>query len=122
MSIFDDDNYFKQYPNALVLTLYHDEVELCNPLDSKAGKHKMDMYYFTLTNIPPQYRSKRSAVRLVGIVNANYVKKYGIDKILSPLLRDLTELYNGVHFDYDDKQLTVFGKVVICVGDTLGRI
>ena len=103
------------------LILYHDEVELCNPLDSKAGKHKMDMYYYTLTNIPPQYRSKRSAVRLVGIVNAKYVKKYGIDKILSPLLRDLTELYNGVVFDYDDKQLTVFGKVVLCVGDTLGQ-
>jgi len=128
-SIFQDDEYFSQNPHAIGLILYHDELELCNPLSSKAGNplsskagnHKLDMYYYTLTNIPPKYRSKRSAVRLIAIVNAKYVKKYKINKVMSPLLRDLKELYNGVTFDCEDKQLQVYGKVVLCVGDTLGQ-
>ena len=47
-SIFQNDNYFKDHPDALVIILYHDELEVCNPLGSKAGIHKVDMFYYTL--------------------------------------------------------------------------
>lgn len=120
-SIFQNDQYFKEHPEAIGLILYHDEVEVCNPLDSKAGKHKLDMYYYVIINIDPKYRSKRSAVRLVAITNAKYVKKYGIDSIMLPIINDLKKIHDGVTFHYDRCSVNVFGKVVICVGDTLGQ-
>ena len=120
-SICKNDPYFQEHPNGLKLILYHDEVEICNPLDFKAGKHKLDMYYYVLINIEPKYRSKRSAVRPVVITNANYVKKYGIHQIMDPIIRDLKKLYSGVTIHIGMQNIEVFGKIVVCVGDTLGQ-
>lgn len=45
-----DSEHFKQHelfgndPHALQLLLYFDEVEVCNPLGSRANKHKLGMY------------------------------------------------------------------------------
>ena len=32
---------FSKYPNALQVVLYYDDLEICNPLGSSAGKHKL---------------------------------------------------------------------------------
>ena len=68
------------------MVLYHDEIDVCNPLGSHATIHKLDMYYYTLANLTPKFRSKHSAVRLISIVKSNYIKKYGIEKILEPIV------------------------------------
>ena len=43
-SIFQNDDYFKEHPDALVVILHHDELDICNPLGSKAGTHKTNMF------------------------------------------------------------------------------
>ena len=120
-SLFRNDNYFKEHRTALSIILYHDELEVCNPLGSNAGVHKIDMFYYTLGNLTPKFRSKHCAVRLLAIANANLVKKYGIDKILSPIISDLKDLHDGVIMDFNNKEVEMFGKVLICTGDTLGQ-
>ena len=120
-SVFKNDNYFKANDNSLQLILYHDEVEVCNPLGSKAGIHKLDMYYYTLGNIDPKFRSKHCAVRLLAIVNAKHVSTYGINKVMAPIVSDLKKLYNGVTLRVKDSELNVCGKVLLCAGDTLGQ-
>ena len=72
-SIYQNDEYSKEHPDALVLILYHDKLEVCNPLGSKAGTHKVDMFYYTVANLGPKFRSKVAAVRLLAIANANLV-------------------------------------------------
>lgn len=118
--IYKDDPYFDK-PNSIALIIYHDEVEVCNPLGSKASKHKLDMYYFTVANIPPKFRSRHSAVRLIAVVYSSFVKEYGYNKILEQIVADLRILFLGVKITYENESLTVFGKVVICTGDTLGQ-
>lgn len=120
-SIFQNDNYFKDHPDALVIILYHDELEVCNPLGSKAGIHKLDMFYYTLANFTPKFRSKLAAVRLLAIVNANYVKKYGIERILEPIIKDINILHGGSMMTVNGIERIVFGKVLACAGDTLGQ-
>ena len=120
-SIYRNDDYFKEHNNALMIVLYHDELEVCNPLGSKAGIHKVDMYYYTIANLSPKYRSKHSAVRLLAIANSKLVREYGIDKILEPIINDLQELYRGVTFQYKSERVDIFGKVMLCTGDTLGQ-
>ena len=119
--VYKDDSYVQENPHALMLILYHDEVEVCNPLGSKSAKHKLDMYYYSIANLSPKFRSKHCSVRLLAIVNAKLVKKYGIHSIMNPIIKDLLKLYNGVTVEYEDENLRIKGKVVLCAGDTLGQ-
>ena len=79
------------------------------------------MFYYTLANFGPKYRSKLPAVQLLAIANASLVKKYGIDKILEPIIRDVTILYGGFPMNVNGVVKPVFGKVLTCTGDTLGQ-
>lgn len=120
-AIYRNDNYFKEHPDALMVILDHDEVEVCNPLGSKRTKHKVDMYYYSIANLNPKFRSKHCSVRLLAIANAKLVKKYGIEKIMDPIINDLCKLHNGIQLIYDTEIFNVFGKVILCAGDTLGQ-
>lgn len=44
--------------NVLVFQIYSDEVELADPLGRKKGKHKVVLFYWSLLNLPHQWRSK----------------------------------------------------------------
>ena len=120
-TIYKDNEYFKVYKNALAIIIYHDDVEICNALGSKSGKHKLDLYYYTIVNLPPQYRSRHAAVRLIAIAKTKHVKEYGVNKILRTLVDDLITLYDGVKLNYGLNSITIYGKVVACTGDTLGQ-
>ena len=118
---FKDDRLFKEHDDALAIIIYHDALEVCNPLGSHAGTHKIDMFYYTLGNIDPKFRSKRCAIRLLGIVKSKLVKKYGYNAILKPMISDFKKLESGHSFTVGGKERKVFGKVVSCAGDTEGQ-
>ncbi len=119
--VYQSDEYFQQHKDALMIVLYHDELEVCNPLGSNAGVHKVDMFYYSVGNLDPKFRSKHCAVRLLAIANAALVKKYGIESILQPVIQDLAQLNEGVVMNVNGAERVVYGKVVICAGDTLGQ-
>lgn len=112
---------FQLHKDALQIILYHDEVEVCNPLGSHTGKHKIDLYYYTLGNISPKFRSKLCAIRLLAIVKAGHVSKYGQNKVLTPIINDLHELSKGHTFNIQGRPTKLFGAVVSCLGDTEGQ-
>ena len=49
------------------MLLYHDGLEVCNSLGINEGTHKIDMFYYSLVNIDPKFRSKHTAVGLLTI-------------------------------------------------------
>ena len=112
---------FQLNTNALQIILYHDEIELCNPLGSHVGKHKVDLYYYTLGNVDPRFRSKLCAIRLVAIVKAQDVAKYGHGKILTPIVNDLEKLASGHIFNINGQPIKLHGAVVSCIADTEGQ-
>lgn len=120
-SLFKNDSFFTAHPDALQIIIYHDGVEVCNPLSSHAGKHKLDMFYYSIGNLSPKLRSKRCAIRLLGIVNAKLVKKYGYDPIVKPVIDDIKKLERGWKFVVNGKEREIYGKVVSCTGDTEGQ-
>ena len=81
--LYKNDTHFSGKDHTLELIIYHDDLEVCNPLGIKAWKHKTDMFYNTFGNIDPKFRSKQCAIRLLAICNTKFVKKYRIDKVLS---------------------------------------
>ncbi|XP_040066142.2 uncharacterized protein LOC120839841 [Ixodes scapularis] len=83
---------------TIFLLLYSDELELSNPLGAAAGSHKILVVYFSLINIHPRHRSKLSAVHLLLLVRYPMVKKYGLDRVLAPLIQDLNYVHeHGMH-------------------------
>nr|XP_046258520.1 uncharacterized protein LOC124066299 [Scatophagus argus] len=66
--IFKSHPLFLKFPTALQLILYTDEIELCNPLGSRANKNKLLLIYYTLGNINPKYRSRLAAIHLLSMV------------------------------------------------------
>ena len=102
----------------LGLIIYFDEIELCNPLGSKTGRHKMSMFYYSVLNIDVKFRSKLEAIRLLAVVESHVMKKYGIDKILEPFVNDMIRMSNGVDFTFDDGERNIRAYLIAAVGDT----
>lgn len=78
--------------NVLALEFYIDDVEITNPLGSKAGIHKLGFVYFTIKDLPLTYMSCLDNIFLCNIHYAIDVQKYGYNKILQPLIKQLKEL------------------------------
>lgn len=55
------------------------------------------MFYYTLGNINPKYRSKLASVRLLTIAKKSQLSDCGVDGILGMLYEDLQMLYDGVN-------------------------
>jgi hypothetical protein len=50
------------------------------------------LFYYTLGNISPRYRSSLKAIQLITVVKHSILKDYGIDKILEPFIEDIKAL------------------------------
>lgn len=95
---FQDGSHFKE--NSLLsgkdltisLTLYADDFEVCNPLGTSRKKHKLFAVYWILSNLPPGSHSSLSSIYLAVLCKSEDLKHYGYEKVLEPLLRDLSIL------------------------------
>lgn len=59
---------------SLLIQLYLDDIGLTNPIGAKRDQHKMTMVYFTLEDVPDQYRSRLDFVHLIGICDSKVLK------------------------------------------------
>ena len=82
--LYKNDAYFSRKDHTLELIIYHDDLEVCNPLGSKAGKHKTDTFYYTLGNAYPKFRSKQCAIRLLVMCNRKLSKSMVLTRFLRP--------------------------------------
>ena len=46
-ALFQENGLFREHSNGLEIQFYYDNVEVCNPLESKAKVQKLDnMFYY----------------------------------------------------------------------------
>ena len=64
-AILSNPPLFSVDRKALQIILNCDDMEIVNPLGSHVKKSKIMMFYFTLDNIPLQYRSKLQVIQLL---------------------------------------------------------
>ena len=88
--LISDDKYFKEHPSALKINLIQDAVEICNNLAPQHGKNELCVFYYRLANMEVQHRSRLVAIRTAMIVKVKYLKKYGFEKVMQPLLVEFT--------------------------------
>lgn len=122
---FEDGLHFKE--NCFLsgeelrvsIGLYVDDFEVCNPLGTSRKKHKLCAVYWVLRNLSPESNSSLSSIYLAVLCKSDDVKTFGYDKVLEPLLQDLSTLEeHGVFIPLLGTFLK--GTVQSVVADNLG--
>ncbi len=116
---FKDNHFLSEGELRVLLNFYVDDFEICNPLGTSRKKHKICGVYWTLSNLPPGCHSSLSSIYLALLCRSDDVRKYGYEKVLEPLLRDLAILESQGIFI---AQLGDFvkGTIQCVVADNLG--
>lgn len=116
---FKNHLLFSKQRHTVQIQLFFDEFECSNPIGSKRGIHKLGAIYFTLRNISPKYNSSLLNIHLATLFHAQDIKNYGFDKILEPLVQDISTLEtSGIQIPLFDQRVN--GTIVQVTGDNLG--
>lgn len=118
--VFQSNSFFKSNPYAIQLAFSTDEFEVCNPLGSRKGKHKLWPVYFTIKNLPPRLNSKIHNIFLAVVCNSDDLKTEDTDfnDILELLKTDILELQT-VGIVLSD-QTILKGSIAYFTSDNLG--
>lgn len=89
--VYKNQNFSK---DIIQLQLFTDEFEVCSPLKSKSGIHKICAFYLQIRNLPGEYSSRLKNIYLVALCNANDVKSEftNIDNILRLIVKEIRSL------------------------------
>jgi len=118
-SLFKDNSFLVGENPRIILNLYVDDFEVCNPLGTSRKKHKLCAVYWILANLPPGSHSSLSSIYLSILCKTEDVKTYGYDRIFEPLMQDLKTLEElGVYVPLLGE--SVKGTVFSVVADNLG--
>ena len=115
-SFFRNNEFIQSKEYCLLILLFQDAVELCNPLGSRRTKHKTVMFYYTFANFHPRVRSKLSYMKLLACITDKLIKSHGFDCVISELAEEIDKLHNGVQFCVDGSIKTIHAKVLLCLG------
>ncbi|XP_011859325.1 PREDICTED: uncharacterized protein LOC105556825 [Vollenhovia emeryi] len=114
---YKSHNFFKSTPNSLAIILYYDEVEVTNPLGSHT--HKMSMFYWSLANIYPEWRSSFRAINLLAIAYYTDIVNGGLNKILDKLVSEIKVMQNeGITVHINGMEKSYKGSLLMVTGDT----
>lgn len=117
-SFFKTNELFAAYPNSLQIEIATDDFEVCNPLGSKSTLYKVCAVYFSIKNMPPQYRSKLDNIFLVALCHSDDLKtKYtDFNDIWRIVVKDISRLEDGICVG---DGLTIKGTLVHLSSDNL---
>lgn len=97
---------------------YGDEFEICNPLGSKKGKHKMYGFYYTINNLG--CIGRKGNVYLHSLAYSKDVKSYGLNKILQPFIDEMEILEIGQTLYLHGKNIKLIFRLIYVTGDSMG--
>lgn len=115
------NNILAKFTDKIVLPLiiYFDDFEVCNPLGSHAGVHKVGAVYYMIPRLPPEYVSLLENIFLAQLHYSSDRSKYGNCSVFKFLIEELTTSRDGITVNVSGSQ-NIFFSVVCIAGDNLG--
>lgn len=121
---FSDGSIIKRHPifsidkEALRILVYYDDINVINHMTNKV--HKLGLFYYQLANIDQKYRSKTKSIHLFAICKNEYIKKYGMNAFLKPMVDDIKLLGNedGHPFALYGGTIKLRGAILAILADT----
>ena len=112
------------YPDSLQISLFYDEFEVCNPIGSKRGIHKLGGLYYTLQNLHHDgFNSTLHNIHMLALFSSIDLVKYGFEPILAPFMSELAELESDAGMELvlrDGKVIRKRGTLIQTPADNLG--
>ena len=125
MSTYYGSENFKQNKlnspeNSIEIILYHDDLNVVNPLGNKVSKYKVSALYFVIGNVPNQFPSRLKDINLLLLSPASYITKYGYKEILQPCLDDLKKFEAiGISVKFENSNHLFKGSISMVTADNL---
>jgi len=117
--VYKTNSFFQNNSNAIQLQLFFDEFEVCNPLGSKTGVHKIGAFYFVINNLPCHINSVLENIHLLALCYTLDIKQFGIDPVLYKIVSDIKILEKQGIF-IESLNTFVKGTLISLVYDNLG--
>jgi len=116
-----DNQLFGTDKKALHIILNCDDMEIVNPLGSHVKKHKVTMFYYTLANIPPQFRSRTDVIQLLAVARTSDLRTDNADsKLLANFCHTLKVMSSGgIDVELHGDMHKIKGDLIIVCADTL---
>ncbi|XP_026290900.2 uncharacterized protein LOC113215488 [Frankliniella occidentalis] len=110
---------FQREPRALRIRLFADDLDYTDALKGNQGRHQTLGVTFQIENVGPKYLSNQDSIHLALLVRTRWVKRFGRDVLMRPVLDELRELAEvGVEVSVKDgRRQRLFGAVAVFVGD-----
>lgn len=91
-----------------------------NVVGASTKAQKITMFYWTLANTYPEFRSTSNSVQLYAIAKSEHLKKPGaLEKILEPFIKDIELLEtDGIDINYKGELKNLKGSLIFAAGDT----
>ena len=117
------DPMFRNNPKVLQIILNTDDLEIVNPLGSHIKKHKITIFYYTVPNIRPEYRSRLSTIQLLLIAKSQDLPVKTSDTV-GILLNDFIQTVNkmaegGIELIIHGAKQIIEGRLIMVCPDTL---
>ena len=119
---FKDGLIYKNNPlwtylnKTIQIMLYCDEFVCAKPLGNKVKKYKISALCFVLGNLLRKKRSMLGSFNLAILCKTIFIKKYGYELVLAPLIKDLKNLeQKGVSVNIDGVSHTFFGSLSLII-------
>lgn len=113
-----------QAPGKLLLPifLFHDDVEINNPLGTHAGIHKLGATYISIPAIPNEYFSRLENIFLALLCHASDRAQNGNLAMFHLLIDELKYLETkGIQLQFSEKESkTIYFSLALILGDNLG--
>jgi len=117
--VWHENDLFRQNPSALQIFLNTDDIEIVNPVGTHVKKHKLTMFYYTIGNIPPQFRSKLTTIQLLAVAKTKAVRQFGVEILLCDFLQTLRELGSGgITMEIHGGKHVIEGALLLVLADT----
>jgi len=118
---FKNHPFFQKYKHAIRIQLYYDELEITNPLGSKTCIRKLGDFYYTIQNLPCNMNSELNSIHVLLLCCHVDIKKYTMNKILGPFLKDLAKLESdeGVPIFLGEEKYTLRASIAAFCGHGL---
>ena len=81
------------------------------------------MFYYTIGNIPPQFRSKLTTIQLLAIAKTKAVQQLGVEILLHNFLQTLCELgLGGITMDIHDGERVIEGTLLLVLALSVAHV
>jgi len=104
----------------LRFSLYSDEMEVVNPIGTHRKVHIITVFYWTLLNIPVEFRHKMHVIQLLAVARSCFIKTYGFESLLRDFCEACITLQHGAELDIPGYGKFVYsGSLSFVLADTL---